>query len=400
MGFFKRKREVRADTDKPEATTEESLVSALLGESEISISEALAIPDVQYCLDEIGGTIAGLPIRLYKKSENKVEEVQGDSRTRLLNNDTGDTLTATQFWKAMLEDYYFSKCGGFAYINKKQNTYLSLHYIDGTNISCMKNVDPVFKDYDVSIQGKAYLPYEFFKVMRKTKDGCTNRTLIDEANLLLSVAYYCYKFEDQLVKKGGSKKGFLKSPKKLAQPAMDALKAAYKNLYSNGQENVVVLNDGIDFQEAASTSVEMELTDHIRNNVNAIQKLFGVGEDSSFTKCVTRVIQDIECSLNRDLLLESEKDSYYFAFDTRKLIRGSIKERYEAYKIGLEGNFLQIDEVRKQEDLNSLGIDWITLGLDQVLYNPNTKECFTPNTKQQTILGDREKGGDENGSGS
>jgi predicted kinase len=92
------------------------------------------------------------------------------------------------------------------------------------------------------------------------------------------------------------------------------------------------------------------------------------------------VMSDIECSLDRDLLLESEKGSFYWAFDTKELTRGNIKERYEAYKIGLEKNFLQIDEVREKEDMKPIGFEWITLGLDQVLFNPGTGQIYTPNT--------------------
>lgn len=79
-------------------------------------------------------------------------------------------------------------------------------------------------------------------------------------------------------------------------------------------------------------------------------------------------------------MLEKEKGEYYWAFDTRELMRGNMKDRYEAYKIALDKNFMQIDEIRKKEDLPPIGFDWITLGLDSVLYNPKTGEMYTPNT--------------------
>ena len=78
--------------------------------------------------------------------------------------------------------------------------------------------------------------------------------------------------------------------------------------------------------------------------------------------------------------MESEKASRYWAFDTKELTRGDIKERYEAYQIGLNQHFLQVDEIRKLEDMEPMGFDWITLGLDSVLYNPKTGQIYTPNT--------------------
>ena len=107
---------------------------------------------------------------------------------------------------------------------------------------------------------------------------------------------------------------------------------------------------------------------------------------NQFIRACVAVMTDIECSLNRDLLMESEKGHYYWSFDTKELTRGSIKERYEAYKIGLEKNFLQIDEVRQKEDMEPLGIDWLQLNLNTVFYNPETKEIYTPNTNASMNL--------------
>lgn len=63
----------------------------------------------------------------------------------------------------------------------------------------------------------------------------------------------------------------------------------------------------------------------------------------------------IQCALNRDFLLEREKGAYYWAFDTKELLKGDMKERFDAYKTALDANFMQIDEVRYAEDLEPLG---------------------------------------------
>lgn len=49
------------------------------------------------------------------------------------------------------------------------------------------------------------------------------------------------------------------------------------------------------------------------------------------------------------------------------------------------------------ENMEPLGIEWLELGLNSVLYNPKTKEIYTPNTDSHQDLG--QKGGkniDEN----
>ena len=108
----------------------------------------------------------------------------------------------------------------------------------------------------------------------------------------------------------------------------------------------------------------------------------------------------IQCALNKDFLLEKEKGLFYWAFDTKELLKGDMKERFEAYKTALESNFMQIDEVRFAEDMEPLGLSWIRLGLQDVLYDPKTKTIYTPNTNQTSVMGEtiasglKQKGGE------
>lgn len=392
-----------------EPSADNVLLKALLGNTTITKEQALNIPSVQSCINFIADTVSMLPIKLYKDNNGKAEEVKDDVRVDLLNDDTKDTLDAVQFWRAIITDYFLGK-GGYAYINRNLNNVISLHYVDESYISIVKNTDPIFKDYKILVNGKGYWPYEFIKILRNTKDGAQGISLIEENNLILSVAYNSLIFEETLVKKGGNKKGFIKSPRKLTQEAIDKLKEAWRRLYSNNSDNVVILNDGLEFQEASNTSVEMQLNENKETNSAEICKLFNIPENiikgtatakeytNAFKMGVMPVLKAIECALNRELLLEKEKSSFYFAFDTKEMLKGDIKERFEAYKIAIESNFMSVDEVRYMEDLPALGIDWIKLGLDSVLYNPVTGEIYTPNTDSIKKLGEL-KGGDDDKSG-
>lgn len=391
--FGKRKEEVRADTDiqSGEIVDSDVLLNALLGRSGITKEKVLEIPTVQACINLIAGTISSLPVKLYREDDDgNVEEIKNDGRLFILNHDTGDTLTATQFWKAMLGDYFAGK-GGYAFINWQGLAVRSIHYVREEDISIVHNTDPIFKDYDIMVQGKRYMPHQFFKILRKSRTGYDSVTIMDENPTLIDVCFNSLIYERNLVKKGGNKKGFLQSSNTLTDAAMRTLRDGFKRLYNNAEENVIVLNKGLEFKESSNTSVEMQMNENKKSNAEEISKLFGVPigmisgkatdrDFDNFIRNCTAIMNDIECSLGRDLLLESEKGHFYWAFDTKELTRGNIKERYEAYRIGLEKNFLQVDEVREKEDMPPIGFNWITLGLDQVLFNPKTGQIYTPNT--------------------
>jgi len=392
-----------------EPSADDVLLKALLGNTTITKEQALNIPSVQSCINFVANTVSMIPIKLYKDNNGKAEEVKDDVRVDLLNDDTKDTLDAVQFWRAIITDYFLGK-GGYAYINRNLNNVISLHYVDESYISIVKNADPIFKDYKILVNGKGYWPFEFIKILRNTKDGAQGTSLIEENNLILSVAYNSLIFEETLVKKGGNKKGFIKSPRKLTQEAINKLKEAWRRLYSNNSDNVVVLNDGLDFQEASNTSVEMQLNENKETNSAEICKLFNVPVNiikgtatrqeytNGFKMGVMPILRTIECALNRELLLEDEKSSFYWAFDTKEMLKGELLERYQAYKTAIEANFMQPDEVRYMEDMEPLGLNYIKLGLDTVLYNPKTGEIYTPNTnKVQNMT--KLKGGDGDESG-
>jgi HK97 family phage portal protein len=397
-------KEERAEETETTSAVDDVLLRALLGGTTITKKEASNIPSVKSCINFIADTVSMIPIKLYRANNGKADEVEGDNRTRLLNDDTGDTLDAVQFWRALIADYFLGK-GGYAYIRKYRNEVISLHYVDEEYISINKNIDPIFKDYNILVQGNKYMPYDFIKLLRNTKDGAQGTSLIEENDLIFSVAYNSLVFEETLVKKGGNKKGFVKSPTKLSQDAIDKLKEAWRKLYSNNSDNVVILNNGLDFQEASNTSVEMQLNENKKSNADGICELFNVAVNiikgtassqeytNTFKMAVMPVLRVIECALNRELLLEKEKSSFYFAFDTKEMLKGDLKERFEAYKVGIDSNFLQIDEVRFMENLPGLGLDWIKLGLDSVLYDVKTGAIYTPNTNQLSKMNDL-KGGE------
>ena len=394
MNLFK----VKKRNTESERSIDDVLLSAILSQDSISCEQALNIPAVARCVNLISETVSMIPIKLYHEEvtdgKRKIVEVT-DSRCDLLNEDTKDTLDGAQLKKVLVRDYLLNG-NAYAYINKQRNLVKSLHYVDSKNITINQNFDPIFKDYNILVHGQTYKPFEFLKILRATKDGARGSGVIEENGELLKVAYTTLKFEQNLVSTGGNKKGFINAKNRLTKEAIDALKAAWYKFYSNNDENVIILNEGLTFQEASNTSVEMQLNESKKSMSDSILEIFGVPTDWSWETFIKTAIMPIlatfECALNRDLLLEKEKKSFYFAFDTKEIIKGDIKTRFEAYKTALESNLMQIDEVRYLENLEPLGLNFIKLGLQDVLFNPVTKEVYTPNTNQITNIENKNGG--------
>lgn len=412
MRLFRRK-ENRALTaaDPAQRELDSSVVDLFSDEETVTREQTLQIPTVQACINKISETVSMLPVRLMRKADGKTEEILTDKRVKLLNGDTGDTLNTVEFWKALINDYYVGT-GGWAYINTDAlGSVESLHYVDCRNVSVNCNEDPIFKAYEVLVNANLYYDFKFLTFLRKTKDGYTNIPIQEECSKVISAAFNALKLEIRVNRSSGCKGGFLKSKNKLSKEVIEDIRRGYEHLYDSMNQGknrkILVLNDGMEFQEISATPAEMQLNEIKKANAIEICKIFGFPhtiidggaseEDrKQFISAVTAVLNQIETELDNKLLFEEEKESgYYFAFDTKELTRGSQKERYEAYQIGLKNRFLQVDEVRKEEDYEPMGFNFVSLGLGDVLLNPQTNEIYTPNTNKLTKINSGE--GADNG---
>nr|DAJ70492.1 MAG TPA: portal protein [Caudoviricetes sp.] len=394
---FKRniKNETNKETSVDENSANDVILKALIAGEEIDREKVLMIPAVSSAVGLICDSFAMIPFRLYKKTtkdgKKQTSEVE-DDRVNIINLDTKDTLDGFQFKKAIAEDYLLGK-GGYAYINKKGNDFVGVNYVEEKKVLFERNTDAIYKNYNVLVDGKSYRPYDFIKLLRNTKNGAYGSGYTKEISKSLETAYKRIIYDLELMRTGGNKKGFLRAQKHLDEKGMKTLKKQW-NDYFAGNSSCVILNDGMEFQEASNTSVENQLNEKNKTFSEEVKEIFHIGKtNEDFLKNAIMPIATAFCTaLNRDFLLEKEKKSYYFAPDYTELIRCTIKERYEAYQIAISAGFKTRNEIRYLEGDDAVeGLDMINIGLGDVLFDPKTKQIYTPNTNQMVKMGEVNK---------
>lgn len=386
------KNETNKETIIDENAVSDVILKALLAGEEIDREKVLMIPAVSSAVGLICDSFAMIPFKLYKKTtkegKKQTTEVE-DERVNIINYDTGDTLDGFQFKKAIAEDYLLGK-GGYAYINKRKNSFIGLNYVQENKVLFERNTDAILKNYNILVDGNIYRPYEFLKILRNTKNGAYGTGYTKEISKSLETAYKRIIYDLELMRTGGNKKGFLKAQKHLDEKGMSILKSQW-NDYFAGNSSCVILNDGMEFQEASNTSVENQLNEKNKTFSEEVKEIFHTGKtNEDFLKNAIMPIATAFCTaLNRDFLLEKEKKSYYFAPDYTELIRCTIKERFEAYQIAITSGFKTRNEVRYLEGDDALdGLDMINIGLGDVLFDPKTKQIYTPNTNKMVKMND------------
>lgn len=370
----------------------------------VSKKEALSIPVVAQSVNWIASVISALPIKMYKKTEKGFIEVYDDYRLPLLNEYSGNCMTANDLKRQIISDLLLDG-NGYAYISKRGNKITKLSYVPTTKLTYTESVNSIDKILNVWVDGKPVQDYNVFRVVNNTKNGISGIGFVSDCQDLLGTILSSLKYEHTSIS-SGVRRGFLKSKTKLDSEKLSELKRAWRKLTSPEQSDVLVLNAGIEFEDASSTATESQLSQNKTINIQQVLSYFGLptnflegaNSDSYLTAvriAVLPIVSQLTTALNNYLLLESEKGTLKFDIDTNDVLRINSNERFDAYQKGLSSGILTIDEVRRMEALPVLDMDYIKLGLGDVLYRIDDKSIFVPNTGQIIKSGDI--GGDTNG---
>lgn len=394
MGFldiFKKNSKSANDAEMGETRmlTVEYLADILNG-NEMTEAKAMEIPAVAASVEYIGNKVALAPVYLYSKEKDGIRKVENDKRVHLLNEEPSNLFDSVLFRKMMVKDYLLH---GVCYAYKKMvgNTITELVYVPPEQVQKTWSDNVLDRTVRYWIQGKEIPEYQLVRIMRQSDDGVNAEGILQTNKSELLLAYTQVLFGKKIMDRNGRKAGFLTVQDKLSKEAFEELKTKWPDVYSGQKEATMVLNAGVHFNEMSSSVQEMQVVENKKYDSEKINNLFGISpailngtatdeqEINTFETAVLPILTALEKGLNKYLLLEREKKDRYFHFDVDTALMGTMEKRFNVYKIGKEGGWMQIDEIRERENMKKLGLNHITLGLQDVLYDPDTKEIFIPN---------------------
>ena len=400
MGFLDFFRKNKSDPETRMLTVE--YLSNILSGNDMTESNAMEIPTVASCVEYIGNKVALAPIHLYSRSKDGIQKIENDNRLPLLNEEPSNLFDSVLFRKMLVKDYLLH---GVCYAYKKMvgNTITELVYVHPSQVQKTWSDNVLDRQVRYWIQGTEVPEYQIMRIMRQSTDGVNTKGILQINKEELSVAYLQILFGKKIFERNGRKAGFLSVEDKISKEAFADLKEKWPQVYNGQKDASMVLNAGVKFNEMSSSLQEMQVVENKKYDSEKISNLFGLSpsvlngtatdeqEVNTFENAVLPIITALQNGLNKYLLLEREKKEKFFAFDVDTALMGTMEKRFKVYKIGKEGGWLQVDEIRERENMKKLGLNYITMGLRDVLYDPDTKEIFIPN--MAATMKTNEKGG-------
>ena len=374
MGIFSWFTRDKEEEEKEKVTLFEEVFG--YASDKVTIEDALQIPIVNACVSRVSDVIASTDLRLYKKTDKGREEVENDNRVKILNTKVDNGLINSFELKKLIVRDYFLKGHCYFYIKRSGNKVEDIAYLD--NVSISSNSDPFNKLFTIHSYDKTLRPHDTLRVTRNSKDGMRGKSIIDETGLhfLLIIKTMERLLTD--AKRGFLPKGMFKMEKNIRD--LDAVREDVIKMLSDKNSGYIFLNSAISYEPLEKKKdVENEAKANA-SELNKIAAMFGVpvsiinggaNEEDKFNFInftILPLLATIEASLNRDLLLEREQGKYYFAFDTKELLKGNLKERFEAYQIAIKNNIMSMDEVRDLENMPRLNFGFYKFNIADAMY--------------------------------
>lgn len=406
-----------------ERTGSNSLETLFSTTKQISEEQIMKIPTVQKCIDIICGTIAQLPIYLYRENpDGSIDRIYGDKREFLLNNEPNEFENSYSFKKKLVKNYLLYGVDYIA-IEKQDNEIVELFNLNNSDVTVEKYTKNGYKISNANIivnssEGEitTFKPYDLAIILKDSSDGLTSKGIIGQGAEIFQLIYGEMEYSKNIFNNGALPTGILKTDGRLTQSTVDRLRDSWRNLYS-GMKNAgktVILEEGLTYQPVSLNPNDLQLTENRKENISELCKLFNIPESliiSSSNKygslqqdnihflqyCLNPILTAIEAGLDKAMLLEKEKlEGCFWKVDTTEIIRTTEKDKFETVKVALESGVMSINEARRMINLKDIKDDVMKWSLGNILYYPETGLMKVPNMGIETSEEGKQDGKDIN----
>lgn len=349
------------------------------------------IPSVKNALDLICGSVANLPIYLYKENEDgSIERQRDDYRERLLNEECNSIECSSNLKRNMTKDMLLHGVS-YSLQDKEYGDILGLHRVEPKQVQLNKLIDRKGFIRDLTVNYTLNGVYvedleieDFLIVPFNSKDGLRGKGILSTNQDILSLMLSEILYQNNVVSGGSLPLGILETDGRLSDITAKKLRESWENVYGGIRNSgkTVILEEGLKYKSLSLSPNDLGLLDSRKTHTEMSEEIFNlpkgmlssstVIQNEEFLKfTLNPILSAIEGAINKTLLLEEEKeDGYYFRFDVSELLKASFKEQVETISTATKNGLMTINEGRQKLDMKPfLDKDFLLLSQGNVKLN-------------------------------
>jgi HK97 family phage portal protein len=344
--------------------------SALL---DVSTANALRVADAYAAVRCLADSVASLPLKVFRRTATGRVPAGSDSRAvQLLERPSPGSTSADLISQVMVH----LNVHGNAYIGKfrADGEIVQLGLLDPTQVRVELNgqriVYTLARREGVSEHG----PEDVLHIKAMSADGLTGLSPVTQCRLALSLSSNLQEHAKQYFEEGSRPSGILTMPPGSSNEAMDRLREDWRNQQGGIQKmhRVALIDGDASFTPIAFSADDSQFLQQRELSATEVSRIFRVppwmiGAKDGGSLTYSNVVEQNRAFLTHSLrpwltrlerAISNDTDlcpgGTYVAFDLDSMLRANTKERYEAYKLAVEGGWLQLNEIRELEDMPRL----------------------------------------------
>lgn len=335
---------------------------------------------VYACVRVLAESVACLPLHLYRKSDdgNRIKAVE-HPLFFLLHDEPNPEMTSYIFRETMMTHLLLFGNAYAQILRNGKGDVLGLYPLMPNKITVerddagrlfyryMRYDNEALADTNSTV---ILSPEDVLHIPGLSYDGLVGLSPIAACRNAIGSGLAADEYSSRYFANGAAPMGVLEHPGLLKNP--EKLRESWHSVYggTNNAGKVAILEEGLKFTPISISPQDSQLLETRKFTVEEICRIFRVPphlvqnlERATFNNIEQMSIDFVmyslmpwlvrwEQAMAKSLLSVSEKTQYEIRFNVDGLLRGSHKERYEAYSVGINSGFLCPNDVRRLENLD------------------------------------------------
>lgn len=361
---------------------DEWLVDALLGRlkatSGVSVTPmtALGATTVFACVNLVARQMATTPLHVYEKTEKGKVRATNHPLYSILHDSWNESLTSAEALMAMQGNFTLRN-NAFALIRKAGLN----RYGSGREVVGLDPIDPI----DIKVRDDSLYPYELkgeklerSQVLHLRGLSLSGLVGIDPVGIARDSIGLAIALQDEVARffANGAKVGtLLSTDSKLTSDQAEDLRRRFDDRHKGTGKagRTAILSNGLKLATERFSMTDSQSKEQRDFQNRVIAQLFNVplhkiqindsipraNNEEQNRQFITDTLRPFavlwEQSMTKWLLSPEERQRFSIGFNLEGLLRGNTKDRYDAYSVGRLGGWLNVNEIRAMEDLNTIG---------------------------------------------
>ena len=386
--------------DKPQNRTAGSAYTFLMGGSSSgkSVTErsAMQMTTVYSCVRILAEAIAGLPLHLYRYTEEGGKEKAADHPLYLLLHDEPNPEMSSFVFRETLMTHLLLWGNAYAQIIRNgKGEVIALYPLMPNKMSVERDKSgQLYYTYQRSTEDAPTMegslvtlpPADVLHIPGLGFDGLVGYSPIAMAKNAIGLAIATEEYGAKFFANGAAPSGVLEHPGTIKDPAR--VREAWQSQFggSSNSGKVAVLEEGMKYTPISISPEQAQFLETRKFQINEIARIFRIPphmigdlEKSSFSNIEQQSLEFVkytldpwvvrwEQSIQRTLLTADEKKTYFVKFNVEGLLRGDYASRMTGYATARQNGWMSANDIRELENLDRIPAE---LGGDLYLINGN-----------------------------